>query len=301
MAEKELGIHIRNRVVSVREIVAVDMTGGLHKNVRHSHKNVYELIYCAEGHMVVQIKEIWTDMNAGSCVIIPKDTQHNTVTETDSTQCYYIAFVTDDDISAYTARYIHLPENYQRLLSSLTEAFTYGYTDVAKRSNVNTLIPMEESPFGMEQLSIDLLEILLVLVARKIIEGGDSYSFQTHDEKAESMAESSTGYISRQVTEYIKDHFRENLTVEQIANRFGYSRSRLSSLYKKETGAGINETINTQKLLIARNLLIETDMEVSEIAKYLGYSSIQYFTNRFTKSTGMSPSNYAKFKRTKVN
>ena len=48
-------------------------------------------------------------------------------------------------------------------------------------------------------------------------------------------------------------------------------------------------------------ILIETDYSVSEISEMLGFSSPQYFTNTFEKSTGMSPSNYARFKRTKIN
>ena len=108
-------------------------------------------------------------------------------------------------------------------------------------------------------------------------------------------------YFIDNINFYIKEHLSERLSVEDIATHFGYSRSRLSTLYKQHTGMGLNKAINMEKHLKARQLLIETDYSVSEISAMLGFSSPQYFTNTFEKSTGMSPSNYARFKRTKIN
>lgn len=301
MAENIHGIHIKNKVITVDEIVAVDLSVGLHRNVRHSHKNAYEMMYISEGHMVVQIGDTWTDMNAGSCVLIPRDTEHDSMCETESAKVLYIAFATKDDLSFLEGKFIHFSPEEAKVPETLFPHITSGYLDMIGHQNVYTLVRTQDSPFGMEQLALNFLEILLLIAARASAESSNSVGNVTHEQKSRSMADNATAYIASQVKQYIDDHYRENLTVESVAKHFDYSRSRISVIYKKETGMGINEAINQAKLIRARNLLIESDMSVSEISEYLGFSSPQYFTNRFAKSTGMSPSNYAKFKHTKVN
>ncbi|MDO4488515.1 MAG: AraC family transcriptional regulator [Eubacteriales bacterium] len=297
----EFGIHIRNKILSVDEIVAVDVTQGVHHNVFHSHGDAYELIYCASGHMVVQIRDTWTDIDGGTAVLIPNNVMHNTVTETDNTICYYIAFIPGDDILDLCEQYVHLPSNIVSLFYEITPEISDGYINVGNHKDVRTLIPYSEMAPGAEQLILCTLEMLLVFILREVKKSDNRIESVSHDEKVDQVTNNPKKYIADQVKEYINDHITEKLSVEQIAAHFGYSRSRLSTLYKQVTGFGINDTINNEKLLRARQLLIESDMHVNEISEYLGFSSPQYFTNRFLLSTGMSPSNYARFKRTKVN
>ena len=301
MAENIHGIHINNKIITVDELVAVDMSVGLHRNARHSHKNAYELIYVNEGHTVVQIGDTWTDMNAGSCVLIPRDTMHDSQSETESAVILYFAFASGNDLSFLEGKFIHLPKDEWIGLQKLLPSITKGYLDMVGKQNVYTLVHTQDSPYGMEQLTLNFLEILLLMAARASKENESNVGLITHEQKSRTIADNAAGYIADQVNQYIEDHYRENLTVEKIAQHFDYSRSRISVIYKQESGQGINEAINNAKLVRARNLLIESDMSVKEISEYLGFSSPQYFTNRFTKSTGMSPSNYAKFKHTKVN
>ena len=301
MAENIHGIHIKNKIIHVEEIVAVDVSVGLHRNVIHSHKNAYELIYISEGHMVVQIDGVWTDMNAGSCVLIPRDTMHDSLSETESARIIYFAYASNDDLSFLESKFVHLSGEDRTVADSLLPVVSNGYLDMVGNRNIYTLVRTQDSPYGMEQLALNYLEILLLLAARASTESQNRVSNITHEEKSRTIADNATAYIADQVKQYIEENYREDLTVEKVAQHFDYSRSRISVIYKKETGMGINEAINRAKLVRARNLLIESDMSVSEISEYLGFSSPQYFTNRFTKSTGMSPSNYAKFKHTKVN
>ncbi len=299
--ENTHGIHIRNKKITVEEIVAVDVSIGFHRNVVHSHKNAYELIYISDGHMVVQIDGIWTDMNSGSCVLIPKDTMHDSQSETESAKIIYIAFASNDDFSFLEKKFVQFSEDDREMVERLFSAVSEGYLDMIGNRNIYTLVHTQDSPFGMEQLALNYLEILLLLATRVATENQERVSNISHEEKSRTIAENATAYIADQVNRYIEEHYREDLTVDKVAKHFDYSRSRISVIYKKETGSGINEAINRVKLIRARNLLIESEMSISEISEYLGFSSPQYFSNRFTKSTGMSPSSYAKFKHTKVN
>lgn len=297
--KKPQGIHIKEKIVAVDEIVAVDMVDGLHRNVNHNHKGAYELMFCVDGHMVMSLREEWIDMDAGCCMLVPPGVLHNSMTESTATKCFFIAFATHDDLSAVSERIIRLPESVHAAYRSLLSELTKGYINTANFGRTMTLIPNEELPFGSEQLILCSLEQLLVLMLRSEHENPEKLFVRTHNEYASSIAEKN--YFIENVNAYIKEHLSERLSVEDIASHFGYSRSRLSTIYKQHTGMGLNKAINMEKHLKARQLLIESDYSVSEISEMLGFSSPQYFTNTFEKSTGMSPSNYARFKRTKIN
>ena len=107
------------------------------------------------------------------------------------------------------------------------------------------------------------------------------------------FAEAINTYLVDQITEYIDKYLGEPLTVESIAKHFHYSRARLSTLYKNVTGVGIKETIDERRIQQAKILLIKKEKSVLQISEELGFSSSTYFTHKFTKTVGMSPTKFA--------
>lgn len=297
MAEKrQTGTHIREKDIHVDEIVAVDLVKGLHHNSFHSHSKAWELMYCLTGKMVMRLGNDWIDMDEGCCMLIPPEVFHSSVTESDKTKCLFFAFVTPDDLYALSKRVIRFSEQQASGFALLEETLTDGYLNVDQTRSVLTLIPHAELPTGAGQIALNYLELLLALMLRD--SSSQPETSRTHDDYVNSF---SSDYITDSVTTYIREHVTEHITAQSIAAHFGYSRSRLFSLYKAKTGRGLNDAIGFEKMLRARQLLIESDLSINEISSLLCYSSPQYFTNKFTKNTGMSPSNYARFKKTKVN
>lgn len=292
-----MSIHIKNRILPVKEIVAVDYTRGVFHNAHHSHSEAYELIFCLSGHLLVQIEERWTDMEPGSCVIVPAGSMHDSVADSADTKAFYIAFLPGKDVSSVVGRRVTLPEKALVAFNCLTEETILGYINTGHMQNVFTLIPHEGTPAGADQLILCTLEMLLVFMLRAE-SAADSESSMYSERGAQPSGRND--YLAAQVTQYISEHVTEKLSVKDIAENFGYSRSRLSTLYKEASGIGLNEAIVHEKINRAKQLLLESDMQINEISEYLGFSSPQYFTNRFYLKTGMSPSNFSRFKRTKI-
>jgi len=295
---KPAGIHLKERIVRIEEIVAVDLVIGLHRNVYHDHANAWELMFCHAGHMVMKYQDDWIDMDAGCCMLIPPGVPHSSVTESEGTRCFFIAFVTENELAEVAGHVIRVSNEQTMLFDALTGELSKGYLNTAHTGHTMTLIPNSELALGAEQLAMDYLEMVLILMLRNKSEKGGLPISKTH---VEYVNDFSSNYITDSVTEYIRENVTEKLTVESVAGHFGYSRSRLSTLYKANTGISLNNAIGNEKMLRARHLLIESDLSVTQISELLGYATLQYFTNKFTKNTGMSPSNYARFKRTKVN
>ncbi len=96
----------------------------------------------------------------------------------------------------------------------------------------------------------------------------------------------------KRVLKYIHDNIDAPLSLSDISQALYLSESYIARLFKKQLGESVVTYITKQKVRLATALLINSDMQVSEIAERIGFSSAYYFTTIFTKYTGMSPSAY---------
>lgn len=92
--------------------------------------------------------------------------------------------------------------------------------------------------------------------------------------------------------QYIKQHTNQAISVSDVADYVGKSRSHISRCFKKELGFQMNEFIMRCKLEEAKSLLSYTDKSISEISSYLCFSSQAYFQNVFKKKYGITPNEY---------
>ncbi len=93
---------------------------------------------------------------------------------------------------------------------------------------------------------------------------------------------------------FLKEHFRETLTVEEIARVCRSSPSGLYRLFREELGISPIAYLNTLKLSHACLLLEHTSRSVSEIAAECGLCDPYYFSKLFKKKYGLSPVQYRK-------
>ncbi len=94
---------------------------------------------------------------------------------------------------------------------------------------------------------------------------------------------------------YIQDHFRETITLEQVAEIAHVSPSRARHLFKDATTVGFKEYVTKLRLGDAKRLLLETELNVCDIAAAVGYSNIHQFYKVFHRYAGMSPADYRRY------
>lgn len=96
------------------------------------------------------------------------------------------------------------------------------------------------------------------------------------------------------VIEYFKNNLSENFTLKQISEKFGFSVSHFSYLFRKRTGYAPLEYFSILKIQRACQYLDLTDMRIKEIASELGYDDPYYFSRVFHKIMNISPVDYRK-------
>ena len=85
-----------------------------------------------------------------------------------------------------------------------------------------------------------------------------------------------------------------NVTISEIAKQVGYNPIYLERIYKKYTGETLKHAISMRNLNRAENLLLTTNLSVSEIAENLGYANSNGFITFFKKNTGYTPLEFRK-------
>lgn len=74
-----------------------------------------------------------------------------------------------------------------------------------------------------------------------------------------------------------------------LAELCSLSPTYLAALFKKETGMTVGQFITIRRIQLASDLLIQSGMQIQEIALYLGFQDTSYFSRVFRKETGMTP------------
>lgn len=146
-------------------------------------------------------------------------------------------------------------------------------------------------PFGSEQLILLYLELFLITIARKH-NGKNDLKPGKAPKISPERALNKTERLEK-IIQYLEYHICEQLTISDICEAQSLSRSALQSLFHKEKGCGVIEYFNNMKIQRAKNIIRDGTMNFTEIAYFLSYSSLQYFSKQFKKATGMSPLEYS--------
>lgn len=93
---------------------------------------------------------------------------------------------------------------------------------------------------------------------------------------------------------YIKEHIRDSLTVPELCHQFNIGRTTLYEISKNNFGCSINEYIQYQRNELAKDLLMQKDMSVAEVAEAVGIKDTNYFIRFFKKRNGCTPKAWQK-------
>ncbi|MEE1013587.1 MAG: AraC family transcriptional regulator [Clostridia bacterium] len=244
----------------------------------HYH-NCYELYYLEEGEIVYYIDDGIYPARKGDFILIPPGKMHKTLPWRSSAHSRILIYLDPRFLEQEASAF---PELFKEELVLVT----MGSRQVTQR----LLGEMLEEDAGEKNpvMLRAILTQLLVHLSRWAKRGCD-YS-------AEST-ERSGGNVECKVQEvmaYLDNHFREEISLAEMAERFYMNPTYLSRIFRRVTGMTYSEYLMQHRLREAVFLLNTTDKKVMEIAVETGFHSDNHFCKMFRKHMGVSPRRFRK-------
>lgn len=138
--------------------------------------------------------------------------------------------------------------------------------------------------YAIDMIAAQLTQLLLLLLR--------------HQEPATKLMASnslnSENEIISRAQQYISAHIREKLTVPHVARMVDVSPSYMTALFHKNLQISPGEYIRRIKIQESKQMIREGNMNFTEIAATLHYSTVHHFSRQFKDKVGLTPTEYAK-------
>jgi len=98
------------------------------------------------------------------------------------------------------------------------------------------------------------------------------------------------------VCNYIDEHFAEDITLEEVAAKAGFSKFHFSRLFKQFTNISFYKYVNQQRIAHAEELLSDPDQSITQVAIQCGFSSTSSFIRMFKQFHNCTPTDFRKIR-----
>lgn len=248
--------------------VASAKYGGDWHSVSHTHNHT-ELFYIVSGKGQFFIQDQLYPVNVNNLVIISPNVIH-----------------TEVSLNAHPLEYIVLGIEGIELKACSSSNGLFLILDRFESAEIagclrNILRETELKNTGYEDVCQAYMEILIIRLIRNT-----ALSIPT-----ESQALSANRQCAK-VRQYIDLHFKEALTLDQLAEEGHMNKYYLSHSFKREYGVSPINYMVSRRIEESKYLLAETDLSLSQISQLLGFSSLSYFSQVFRKTQAVTPMEY---------
>lgn len=242
----------------------------------HSHEDCASILFVLEGSCVCTLGHEKYTLNAGDIACINAGTLHGTAAA-QKNQAYKIIGLDIKNLHFKGLAPHQLIDNeaYPILHTKTYQPMLTSYAVILLE-----LAPLATSPHEAQTANHLLYSFLFML--HKLIHESKDYA------KAKSYN------LGLQIKEYIDEHYLENLKLPQIAEALHMNTYYLSHTFKKTIGYSPMQYVTHRRIGEAQNMLLSTDLTVTEIAMRCGWNNSNYFQSVFNNIVGMPPGKYRK-------
>ena len=282
--EKKYYRHKFSNLINVQKIVTLhyqELSKGYASE--EEYHNFWELIYADKHNTQVILDGVSHTLRQGEAVFIKPNLPHFVRCPEDA-NLFIVSFEChSQSMSLFEEQIIEIPPPQRHLLQTImTEGMqTFKIPDF--NPTLNKLELLLSPNLGGEQMIKNSLEILFIYLLRRENERTSIYFF--------SEIENSTD-LKKAILDYLALHVYDSFSLDALSDELHYSRTRLCSVFRKQTGKTIYSAYLSLKITEAKRLILKK-LPVTEIAGRLGFSSSSHFSSTFKKYTGRTPKEYA--------
>lgn len=269
---------------------------------RHHH-HLFELLYCMEGEVEQEIHRDRFTLREGEWLLIKSGVRHQSSNRSDRSYGYFnVHFDLDDtDIRSRlsAAPFRHIPRSVGER-TKLGEYVKKLEGIIPQSQNINE-DASDQAGLLRYELSFEerlLLQSYTLLIIHEVLrllnspELGPELPFQARSSAAPRPASAMTADVAHAIEEKLLSGLSGDASVSRVARELNLSRSQCSKQFAKIYGMSPRQYVSRQKLNLAKELLVTTNLPVYAIADKLGFRSASHFSRQFRRWTGQSPTDY---------
>ena len=250
--EPSAGLNSRNPVI-LYHTKTKNRLGGLHW---HEH---IEMLFCIDGEGIVAVDTHTVDFKKGMLVVANPGHLHYVISK--GYLEYYCFKVSKEFLSESGL----VPGKFE-FCECIEDENLYGYFETVEKEY-------------LEKCEVSLRAATLTLIA---------YLYKNYQRPVQEDT-----YVNENIKigiKYIREHYKEKITLDEVAAAAGFSKFYFSKLFKEHTKITVFDYLRQLRCEEARKLLETTNLSISDIALECGFEDIAYFSNVFKNECGLSPS-----------
>ena len=244
---------------------------------KFGYHNVFEIYFLIEGKCKFFIDDTVYVLKSGNLVIIPPDVLHRAYYEKDAPITRYVLYFESTMLLPEVKEALLSAGRYVRKLTVPTSELASVFEKIAKEN----YHPDEMS----EPLVQGYLTSIAALISRSI-KSQDSINIKIQNQLVEAAIA------------YIKSNYSNDISLEDTAKELSVNFRYLSRRFKLKTGVGFNEFLNLYRLSQAKTMLLGAPSKsIAEIAYDCGFNDSNYFSVKFKKLFGVTPTDFKNGKK----
>ncbi|MFD1677572.1 AraC family transcriptional regulator [Alicyclobacillus fodiniaquatilis] len=251
----------------------------------HLHDR-YEIVYVYNGLGTFFIDNTLLDMCRGDLFVIPGNTIHHAIPNAEnpvtSTAVFFDAMLLQNP---FFGDGFSILQNIEGNRSKNVYQFrlTKAEQGTAEAQLESIYKECLQPQTGYQQIIALTLQLMLIRFMRA----------DRQKSQETSIALTSPAWF-KDVLQHIENHLQHTITLGELANVAMISQSHLSRAFKRFVGLNLVDYITTKRMILAKELLINTDAKVATVCENCGFESLPHFHRTFKKYTGVTPATYRK-------
>ena len=246
-----------------RVFLGRDGTGGWHW---HSEM---ELVICLRGTMKMELEDRAFHLNAGDALILPGCCAHSSSRQSEDQWRVAIVFgygLLRKQFASIVDMCLFIPNRSNTAIEDLKEIFLLGGVT-------------EDNEWQVRG------ELFLLCQWLRGNSGNGDFSADRRS-RAQRLENIYT------VLEYVRKHYAQRITVEQMAEKAGYAKTYFCRQFKSITGIPFYRYLTCYRISVACMLMEDKQNSLASIAQSTGFSTLSLFSRAFKEITGMTPSQF---------
>lgn len=244
--------------------------GGDWHSTPHAH-DYTELFYIVDGDGQFQINEQLFPVRAHQLLVVNPGIVH--------TEVSYEAHPLEYIVLGIEGLELTIPDSNEDRYC----VYSFPEQNEVLESMQKILLEMQEGQPEYQTLCLAYMDIIMV----QLIRSASISVTQSHSRFPANRQCAS-------VRHYIDRHYKENITLDILAEKVSINKFYMAHAFRQEYGVSPINYLIACRIREAKRLLAETDLSLSQIAAVLGFSSSSYFSQRFRRAEGLSPTEYRK-------